>query len=155
MKNKLKGKNFKKLKKRSKHWGYPIKFRSAKIRKQAKKKYKDTVFTKLFNNKAAAKHCIENGILREFLLKNETEVIVMLLGTYDEEMEKQILREEADERVARERAKGAKEKIKAIIDTLLDFGHSNKEILTALQRRLGVTEQQADEYLKKFYNKAL
>lgn len=55
MKNKLKGKSFQKLKKRgSKHLGYPIKFRPTNIRKQGEKKYKDTVFTKLFNNKVAA-----------------------------------------------------------------------------------------------------
>ena len=55
MKNTIKGKSFQRLKKRgNKHWGYPIKIRSTKIRVQAKQKYKDTVFTKLFNNKAAA-----------------------------------------------------------------------------------------------------
>ena len=55
MKSKIKGKSFQKLKKRgNKHWGYPIKIRSTKIKVQAKQKYKDTVFTKLFNNKAAA-----------------------------------------------------------------------------------------------------
>lgn len=48
--------------------------------------------------KAAGEHCIENNILREFLLKNETEVVAMLLGTYDEEMEKQVIREEAEVR---------------------------------------------------------
>ncbi len=47
--------------------------------------------------KAAAQHCIENSILKEFLLKNETEVVAMLFGVYDEEMEKQVIREEERE----------------------------------------------------------
>jgi len=34
----------------------------------------------------------------------------------------------------------------------LDFGYSNEEILATLQKKLGVTKQQAEEYLKKFYN---
>ncbi len=53
--NKLKGNVLQKLKKRgNKHWLYPIKFRPSNIKKKAKEKYKDTLFTKLFNNKAAA-----------------------------------------------------------------------------------------------------
>ena len=52
--------------------------------------------------KAVTKHCIEHGILKEFLLKNETEVVVMLLGVYDEEIEKQVIIEETDARVRRE-----------------------------------------------------
>lgn len=125
--------------------------------------------------KAAAKYCIENGILKEFLLKNETEVVVMLLGTYNEEIEKQVLREETAERVrtetetrvrteerakskaevakvsAKERAKAAK----AVIDITLDFGCTDEEILNTLQKKLELTEKQADEYLKKFCAKTL
>ena len=52
--------------------------------KEYKKEYKN-----LENAiKTATKHCIEKGILKEFLLKNETEVVMMLFGVYDEEMEK-------------------------------------------------------------------
>lgn len=114
--------------------------------------------------KAAAKHCIENDILREFLLKNETEVVVMLFGVYEEEMEKQVIREEAEARgEARgrkeERAKAEKriikERARTTIDMALDFGCSNEEILSTLQKKLKVTKQQAEEYLKKFYDKTL
>lgn len=110
--------------------------------------------------KLAAKHCIKHGILREFLLKNETEVVAMLLGVYDEELEKQVLIEEAEARGEaqgrrKEKAKAAKEKIKTIIDMSLDFGYSNEEILSVLQKKLGITEQKAEEYLRKFYDKTL
>lgn len=114
--------------------------------------------------KAAAKHCIENDILREFLLKNETEVVVMLFGVYEEEMEKQVIREEAEARgEARgrkeERAKAEKriikERARTTIDMALDFGCSNEEILSTLQKKLKATKQQAEEYLKKFYDKTL
>ena len=125
--------------------------------KEYKKEYKN-----LENAiKTAAKHCIEKGILKEFLLKNETEVVMMLFGVYDEEMEKQVIREEAEARVRREeRAKAetrlkserAKERARTTIDMALDFGYSNEEILATLQRKLGVTKQQAEKYLKKFYD---
>lgn len=102
--------------------------------------------------KAAAQHCIENSILKEFLLKNETEVVAMLFGVYDEEMEKQVIREE--ER-AKAEARIAKERARTTIDTLLDVGYSNEEILFILQKKLGIKEQQAGEYLRKFYDKTL
>ena len=117
--------------------------------------------------KTAAKHCVEHGILREFLLKNETEVVAMLLGVYDEELEKQAIREEAEERTEarvrkEERAKAAKEREKerenaanVVIDMALDFGYSNEEILETLQKRLGIKEKQANEYLRKLYDKSL
>ena len=109
--------------------------------------------------KTAAKHCVEQGVLREFLLKNETEVVAMLLGVYDEELEKQAIREEerekADRKVAKERENAAKERAKTVIDMALDFGLSNEEILATLQKKLGIKEKQADEYLRKFYDKSL
>ena len=116
--------------------------------------------------KIAAKYCVKHGILREFLLKNETEVVAMLLGVYDEELEKQAIREEerertetrvrkeekakADRRVTKERANAAN----VVIDIALDSGYSNEEILIILQKKLGIKEKQAEEYLRKFYDKS-
>ena len=78
MKNTLKGKNFQKLKKRgNKRWGYPIKIKSKKIRVQAKQKYKDTVFTKLFNNKAAAIQ-LYNALYHKNLLEDTPVEIVTI-----------------------------------------------------------------------------
>lgn len=96
-------------------------------------------------------------------------VVAMLLGVYDEELEKQAIREEerekADRRVAKEKAKVAKEKAKAakekekaanvVIDIALGSGYSNKEILAILKQKLGIKEKQADEYLRKFYEKSV
>ncbi len=44
---------------------------------------------------------------------------------------------------------------RGIIDFALDLGYSNEEILTVLQKKLGVTKQQADDYFKRFYDKTL
>lgn len=78
-------------------------------------------------------------VQRKLLLKNETEVVVMLFGVYEEEMEKQVIREEAEARgEARgrkeERAKAEKriikERARTTIDMALDFGCSNEKILS-------------------------
>lgn len=80
----------------------------------------------------------------------------MLFGVYDEEMEKQVIREEERTKAeARAEARIAKERARTTIDTLLDVGYSNEEILFTLQKKLGITEQQADEYLRKFYGRIL
>lgn len=79
----------------------------------------------------------------------------MLLGVYDEELEKQAIREEerekADRRVAKEKEKAAN----VVIDIALGSGYSNKEILAILKQKLGIKEKQADEYLRKFYEKSV
>lgn len=45
----------------------------------------------------AVNHCIEHGILREFLLANKAEVVRMSIFEYDEELHKKTLREEGFE----------------------------------------------------------
>lgn len=81
--------------------------------------------------------------------------MAMLLGVYDEELEKQAIREEerekADRRVAKEKEKAAN----VVIDIALGSGYSNKEILAILKQKLGIKEKQADEYLRKFYEKSV
>jgi len=69
----------------------------------------------------------------------------MLFGVYDEEIEKQVLVQEDRE----------EDEVKGIIDLSLDFGLSNEEIISTLQEKLKITKQQADDYLRRFYNKTL
>ena len=45
----------------------------------------------------AVKYCIKNNILRTYLLKNESEVMSMILTEYDEELHNETLREEGME----------------------------------------------------------
>ena len=46
----------------------------------------------------AVKHCIDNDILKTYLLKNEGEVMSMILTEYDEELHNETLREEGMEK---------------------------------------------------------
>jgi hypothetical protein len=124
----------------------------------------------------AVKHCIEKGILKDFLLQHETEVVSMIAGVYDEEMEKKVLCEEAEQRGRMEgerygrmegerygrmegerlgRAEGIQLGINVTISTLLDFGCSDEQILTALQKKLNITESQANKYLEQYYSNNL
>lgn len=52
-------------------------------------------------------------------------------------------------------ARGEARGVKALIDTLLDLGYLNEEIIFMLQKKFKITGQQADEYLRKFYDKTL
>jgi predicted transposase/invertase (TIGR01784 family) len=42
-----------------------------------------------------------------------------------------------------------------IISTSLDFGCTNEQILATLQKKLGITESQADKYLEQYYDNNL
>lgn len=113
------------------------------------KEYSSQGFSLEKSIRKAAEYCIQHGILKDFLLKHETEVVGMLLGVYDEEMEKQVLCEEAE-------AKGKVEgRAHEIIDFSLDFGRTNEEILSALQKKLNIRLSKAEEYLKRFYDGTL
>jgi hypothetical protein len=93
----------------------------------------------------AVEHCIKKGILKDFLLQHETEVVSMMVGVYDEEMEKRVLCEEAE-------AHGIQlGKVSGIISFALDLNYSNEEILSVLQKKLHITESQADRYLEQYY----
>lgn len=97
----------------------------------------------------AAEHCIEKGILKDFLLTNETEVVGMLLGVYNEEMEKRALCEEAEERG---KAEG---KVEGAISTLIILNYSKEEIISALQKSLKITKEQAEKYLEDYYDNSI
>ena len=79
----------------------------------------------------------------------------MLLGVYDEELEKQAIREEEREKTDRRVAKEKEKAANVVIDIALGSGYSNKEILAILKQKLGIKEKQADEYLRKFYEKSV
>ena len=42
-----------------------------------------------------------------------------------------------------------------IIELALDIGYSNEEIITTLQKKLGIDVELAEEYLKRYYEKRL
>ena len=86
----------------------------------------------------AIDYCIENGILKEFLLKNRAEVLGMLLEEFDVEKYERTIREEGREEGIRERKKeGLKEgevKVKRLGILLTEAGREN-DFLNSLSDR--------------------
>ncbi len=52
----------------------------------------------------------------------------------------------------REREKFKEGKAEGIIDFALDLGYSDEQILTALQKTLEISLDQAEDYLQKFHD---
>ena len=86
---------------------------------------------------------IEQGILAGFLKKNSSEVRNMLTLEYDENIAREVEREEARQE---ERQKG----IKVLIETLKDMDISNDIILQKLQQKYALTEKEAKDYIEKY-----
>jgi predicted transposase YdaD len=69
-------------------------------------------------------------------------------------MEKRVLCEEAEERGERrgERRGIQLGRVSGIISFALDLNYSNEQIISILQKKLGITASQADKYLEQYYS---
>ena len=95
--------------------------------------------------------CIRNGILKEFLERNRKEVRAVSIYEFDE---KKFLAMEKAESWEEGRAEGRKEgKAEGIyigvIETMLDDGRTDQEILNRLTDKYGLAEEEANHYIKK------
>lgn len=88
----------------------------------------------------AITECIQENILRDFLLKNRAEVKAMSIYEYDEEKTMRMFREEAFE----------EGKIQTTIEMCLDFNLPSDDILQRLMTKFHLSESQAQEYLDKY-----
>lgn len=88
----------------------------------------------------AITECIQENILRDFLLKNRAEAKAMSIYEYDEEKTMRMFREEAFE----------EGKIQTTIEMCLDFNLPSDDILQRLMTKFQLSESQAQEYLDKY-----
>jgi predicted transposase/invertase (TIGR01784 family) len=88
--------------------------------------------------RSAINYCIKNDILRDFLKKHNSEVINMLYGEYDPEVEMRVVREEALEEGREEGEEIGMEKSRQYFLELLDQGLTIEEIKERLQQREGI-----------------
>ncbi|MCQ2521321.1 MAG: hypothetical protein MJ105_02990 [Lachnospiraceae bacterium] len=87
--------------------------------------------------------CIENDILKDFLLKHKSEVSNMLLFTYDEKLHKKTIREEGREEGL---AQGIEQGIeRGRTQLLIAQVHDGEITIESAVRRLGISE---DEFRK-------
>ncbi len=94
--------------------------------------------------------CIDEGILKNFLLANKAEVKRMSIYEYDEEAARQAIR---IEEYARGRAEGIEEGIEKGIEVLIldnvENGIKKEVIIAKLIKRFGISELQAEKYFEK------
>ena len=99
--------------------------------------------------------CIEENLLKEYLLKKKSEVKLMLLTEFDEELFAKTMKEEGREEGRQEgRKKGQKEGLEEgirifILDNL-EEGASEEKIYGKLRRCFGLSEEEAARYYKRF-----
>lgn len=92
----------------------------------------------------AITECIQENILRDFLLKNRAEAKAMSIYEYDEEKTLRMFREEGYKDGERNG------KIQATIEMCLEFNLSSDAIVQKLMTKFQFSENQAQEYLDNY-----
>lgn len=65
---------------------------------------------------------------------------------------RRLMKDEIEEELSKGRAEGRAEgKAEGVISILLELGYCNEDIISALQKKLEITEEQADKYLSEYY----
>ncbi|MBU5471859.1 hypothetical protein KQI85_16145 [Falcatimonas sp. MSJ-15] len=89
----------------------------------------------------AIDYCIEENIMREFLIKHKAEVFSVCITEFDEKIYEAELREEARE----------EGRILERIEMYKEENYSDMDIMKKIVLRFGITLQEAQEYLDKYY----
>ena len=107
----------------------------------------------------AIDQCIEENILKEYLLKKKSEVKLMLLTEFDEELFARTMKEEGLEEgiekglkkgLEKGRKEGLEKGIQIFIEDNLEEEVPEERIRSKLQKRFGLTEEKAAEYYERF-----
>lgn len=93
----------------------------------------------------AITECIQENILRDFLLKNRAEAKAMSIYEYDEEKTMRMLREEAYE-------EAIEIGIRTTIETCMEFNASSALIIQKLISQFHLSEEKAQAYLNEYLN---
>ena len=107
----------------------------------------------------AIDQCIEENMLKEYLLKKKSEVKLMLLTEFDEELFARTMKEEGLEEgiekglkkgLEKGRKEGLEKGIQIFIEDNLEEEVPEERIRSKLQKRFGLTEEKAAEYYERF-----
>lgn len=96
----------------------------------------------------AVDYCIENGILKEFLIKNRAEVLGMLLEEFDVKKYERTLRGEGREEGRKE---GREEGIQLTVEILQELGQSRECAKGKLEEKYFMTEPEAEQKLLRYW----
>ena len=107
----------------------------------------------------AIDQCIEENLLKEYLLKKKSEVKLMLLTEFDEELFARTMKEEGLEEgiekglkkgLEKGRKEGLEKGIQIFIEDNLEEEVPEERIRSKLQKHFGLTEEKAAEYYERF-----
>ena len=98
----------------------------------------------------AVEHCIDHNVLRDFLVKQKSEVLETMLTTFNKELYEKNLKERATaEGIAEGIAKGEKEHLLKQIQKKLDKNQTVEQIAEALEESPEVIQQYIEELENK------
>ena len=93
----------------------------------------------------SSRYCIENDILKDYLIKNRNEVRKVLLTEYDVKKHMKLERIEA-------REEGREEGIKGTVRICQKLNHSKEETINSIMEEFGVNEEEAENIVKEHWN---
>lgn len=93
----------------------------------------------------AVNTCIEQGVLKEFLLEQKAEVIAMSIYEYNEEYVRKVLFEDGME-------KGIEKGIRVLIETCKEVGVSQEKTAEKLAQKYNLSMITAEAYILKYWN---
>ncbi|MEE1497414.1 MAG: hypothetical protein UF433_08645 [Clostridium sp.] len=124
----------------------------------------------------AVEECISEGILADFLLKSQAEVVAMSIFEYDEERERELIKKAEFESGKEEGLKlgkaqgielgkaqgielgkaqgielGKIQGIAALIQAFQDLGASREAALLSLKKQFSLSEEEAERQLNQFW----
>ena len=104
--------------------------------------------------------CIQNNILRDILQKERLRVMVSILSEFDEVGYKEMIRQEAYEDAYEEGHEAGLEEgreqelahgVKSYIKLAQSIGYAESKIVTMLMQEFNLSEDQASQYVQKFW----
>lgn len=104
----------------------------------------------------AINDCINENVLRDFLLKQKTEVFKMSIYEYDEERERKLMladeRELGREEGRKEEKENTDTAIKVIISMSRKLENSKEETITLLMKQCNLTQENAEIAVNKWWD---
>ena len=97
----------------------------------------------------AVEYCIEHDILKEFLQRNKSEVVGMLLEEFDAEKYERTIREEGRLEGMLE---GIEQVIRAMIETSRELGSTKEETIGRIIEKIEISNDEAEMYVGKYWN---
>lgn len=104
----------------------------------------------------AIDECIEEDVLRDFLMRRRSEVKNSILTEYDEEwvladLSKEAYEDGEEAGMQKGLQQGLQQGVQALVETLRELGQSKEEISKKIVEKFSVTPEDAERYVEKYW----